>query len=290
MTLCCQASRLADPRRGGVLVIVLLSVALLTSLVLSAATAVRLRWKLADDSLRRAEARDAALSSIALAQYVLAADTNGIDHLDEPWADALQTAEIQLTDEESRIPLRDASSTLLTALFTQLAGLPQRTAATLAESTIAWRANLPSPPAAFECYAAVPGMDDGILARLEPFITLHGLGKVNINTVDDSLLAVLLTAQGAAPETTAIFCAGLRRARRSGFTATETGPDALAAIFLGENRIPAPSEAAAIAAVAPLLDIRSTTFRGTARQNSDTAPGIEFLYDRTSGTFLRWVE
>lgn len=276
-------------RRGGVLILVLFCVVLLLTLVLSAATVVRLRWTLAADAFQRARERDAALSVVAQALHGLAADTRPVDSLDAAWCDLERTGGIRLSDEESRLDVRTASAAALAALFTVAADLPPRQAETLARAVESWLDASSEPPAALEQLLAVPGLSPALLECIKPHATVHGLGRVNVNTVGEPVLQALLASVGASRETQALLLSGLRTARRHGTVCETIGAASLAALLLGPGRIPAPAPAQALAALAPLLDVRSTTFRGATAPVTPRHP-IDFVYDRSSGVFRRWTE
>lgn len=283
-----------DRRKGGVLVIVLLAVALLLSIVLSASTSVRLRWALAMDTLQRAQARDAAISATARALQVLVSDTNAVDTLDEPWANPEATSDVALTDEESRLHLPTADARLLAALLVRAAGLPRTRATLLAESTVAWRTARTEPPTVLEEYRGVPGMDPDALARIAPYSTLQGRGKVNINTLDETLLAILLEGFGTDTETIRGLCTGLRRARRNGTVAPDSSAATLSVLLVGENRIPGPAQAKALTALAQRVDVQSTLFRGSVTASPPDRPtprhAITFVFDRRTQAFVHWNE
>lgn len=278
-------------RRAGTLVLVLPVVALLTMLALSGAVTVRLRWAEADALMRRAEARDAARTRIAEALHALVADTNGVDALDEPWA---ATGPLTLVDAESRIHLNNATPDVLAALLTQTAGLPAGQAEALAQSIVAWRGHQPAPPTALELFGAVPGMNTDILARLAPHATVHGPGRVNVNTAGETVLRALLAGTGAPRDVQDRMVTAFRTARRAGRVCPTADPQTLAELFVGPRAIPDPATAQAIAAVAPLLGTESSAFGGLAIGTPADADhprhAISFVYDRSARTFVRWVE
>lgn len=276
---------------GGALLVVLPVVALLVMLVLSASVHMRLRWASADDTLRRQSARDAARSRLASALHALVADTNGVDSLDEAWC---ADERVPLSDEESRIDLRTATPPILTALFELAAGSPPRQASALAQAVASWREAQPTPPPALELFSLAPGMDAALLARIASCATVHGHGRVNLNTADDTVLRVLLAGTGSPREVQDRMLTALHAARRSGSPCRTIDPQTLATVFVGSRRIPDPATARAIAAVAPLLDVESSAFGGLVIGTPPDADmprhAISFVYDRPTRTFLRWVE
>ncbi len=279
----------ASGRRGGILILVLICVTLLLALVLSSATLVRLRWALAAETFRRAGARDAALSAIAEALHGLAAQTHPVDGPDAAWRDPARTGGIALSDEESRLDLRTASVAALAALFSIAAELPPRRAEALAQALVAWRERESEPPCVLEDLLAAPGMTPVLLERIAPHATVHGSGRVNIHTAAEPVIRALLASVGASRDTQAVLLAGLRTARRQRRTCASAGEASLAALLLGPGRIPRPEQAQALAALALLMDVRSSSFRGVAET---AAPRIRiaFVYDRNAGVFRRWSE
>jgi hypothetical protein len=281
----------ATDRGAGALVLVLPVVALLTMLVLSAAVTVRLRWVEADDTLRRQDARDAARTGIAGVLHGLVADTNGVDSLDETWA---TDERLSLSDEEARIDLRIATTPVLAALFAQAAGVPGRQAEVLALSVVGWRERQPAPPPALELFAFAPGMDAALLAGIAPYATVHGNGLVNLNTADETVMRILLIGNGTVRDVQDRMLTALRAARRGGMVCPIIDAQTLATVFVGPRRIPDPATAQAITALAPLLGVESTAFRGVS---VGTPPDVEaprhaisFVYSRPTRSFLRWVE
>ncbi len=289
-----RPSPTAPSRGGAILVLALLGVGLLLSLVLTAATTIRLRWVGVEDLLRRQEARDAARSAFAEALHVLADHPSEVHHLGEPWADPQATPGVRFTDESARLHLPGATSAELQALLVQAAGLAPQRAMPLAETILAWRAARPEPPPVVEALREVPGMDAATYARIAPHLTVFGSGRVNLNTVDPMVFDVLLQAHGLPQDVRRVLRQGLRSARSAGAVLTRADPEALAGFLLGPGTIPSPALVRALAALAPRVGIESEYVAATAvgppPAGNRPAHGVEAVVRRADLRVVRWTE
>jgi len=283
--------RCAHRNNGGILILILPIVTLIISLVLTTAVTVRLRWQAVDDQSRRSAARDSARSAIAHSLQQLLSDTNGIDSLDEPWA---LGQPLPLSDAESRINLNRTTQAVWSALLQQAASLPTDQAAELARIAVTWRDEQESPPPALELYAAIPQLTPELLERIAPYATVHGDGQVNVNTASLPVLSILMSGNAIRRETRERMLQAIRSARRSESVCLSINSDSLAALFVGPRSIPDPDTAQALLKLAPQLTVSSTAFGGIATGQPADADfpqhHISFVFDRTSGTFIRWVE
>lgn len=275
-----------DSRNGGILMIVLICGTLLVSLVLSAAVHTRLRWAVADEVLRKSEARDLALSQIARVTAFLSATGGETVCAAEDWQEICASTETELYDEESRINLKSATPEILKALLQVAAGLAPEQAGRGSGVIIARREELGDSFVTPFQLSGLQGLPPSVPDLIAPHVTLHGSGRLNINTVDETVLRVLLVSAGAAVEERNSFIAGLRTARRQKVRCTGTDEISLANFFLGANSVPQPGHAKVISEIAPMLDVRSGTFRGTT-----AAPcRIDFVFERDKGCFAGWTE
>ncbi len=286
-----RASSLTDRNHGGILILILPIVTLIISLVLTTAVTVRLRNQSASDQIRRANARDAARSAIALSLHHLLSDTNGVDSLDEPWVSGQP---LPLYDAESRINLNQASQPVWSSLLQQAASLPPDPAAELARIVVTWRDQQETPPAALEFYAAIPQLKRELLERIAPHATVHGSGLVNVNTASLPVLAILMSGNGIKRETRDRMLQTIRTARRNNLVCPSIDSDSLATLFVGPRTIPDPATAQALLNLAPQLTVSSSAFGGVATGQPDGLDfpqhHISFVFNRTTGTFVRWVE
>ncbi len=284
------------PRRGGaILVLALFGVGLLLSVALTAATTVRLRWVRADDLLRRHQARDNARSALAEALHRLAATPPAeVHHLGEPWADPNATGGVQLTDESARLHLLRCSVGELRALLILAADLPPQRAAALAEAILAWRTGRPQPPVALEALREVPGMDAVILAHIASHLTLHGSGRINLNTVDEVVFTTLLRAQNLPYDVERSLWQGLRTARHAGRVLEHLEPRAVTDHLLGPRVIPSPALVRALAALVPRVGLRSEYVAATAvgRPSTGERPTVtlEAVLRHDDLQIVRWTE
>ncbi len=284
----------ASRRGGAILVLALFGVGLLLSLVLTAATTVRLRWIRVEDLLRRQEARDAARSAFAEALHVLADHPSDVQHLGEPWADPQATPGVRFTDESARLHLPSASTAELQALLALAGGLAPQRAMPLAEAIHGWRAARAEPPRAVEALREVPGMDAATYARIAPHLTVFGSGRVNLNTVEPLVFDVLLLGHNLPGEVRHALRQGLRSARGAGVVLTRLDPESLAGFLLGPRTIPTPALVRALSALAPRVGLQSEYLAATATGRPPAgdlpAHAVEAVVRRSDLRVVRWTD
>ena len=286
-------------RTGGVLVLVLCTMALLLSTVFLAAATFRARLRLTRDTLRRETVRDELLLAVSNAVEILLADTNAIDHLGEPWAASLANPPLRclLSDENALISLQLADTNLLAAALdgsgASLRGSGAEPPSVVAARLISWRDNWRSNhngeyPPAFGFWAAAIGDNPAVAAHLKAVASPYAAGPVNLNTASPEVVAAVLRACGAEPATAAAMAANLAATRASGAVAGAIRRRTLATLLLG-GRPPSEEEARILDAAAPLLGTSTSLFRGHF-SCPRPAVSIEFVYDRADGRFLLWDE
>lgn len=193
--------------RGQVLMMVLWSMGLVALAVgaVSERMTHELRMsRLATDQLQRHVAAHAALYQ---AMALLKEDDSAVDHLQEPWATALD-AHTTLVDESRKLHLNTASVEALTRLIAQIQPDPQLDAAAIAAAIADWRdaqegsicdgrspACHNAPLDTVHELLLVPGMTAALFDALAPYITIYGNGAININTADP----IVLRAAGLTP-------------------------------------------------------------------------------------------
>ena len=139
---------------GASLVVAIVAVATFVSLALGAGAIARARLRIADAAELRADLGLKAESALAEAVEILAADTNGVDHLGEKWAvKSLKAAEdiaagkngtfVEITDEASRLCFPDCGRPGLAALLAIAGGLSPADAAGVAEAVFAGFETMP---------------------------------------------------------------------------------------------------------------------------------------------------
>lgn len=221
-------------QKGIALIIVLLVVALLSVIILEFVDQVQLQKLLASNLQNSVRSFYIAKSGVYLATRFLVDDLNSSseDHLGEPWAYALPTLPIEgvtlkvtITDEEGKFNinrlvmgpqrlntrLKDALSQLFTALNLDVA---------LVDAIIDWVdedssqlssgadensaygygtriADYLSKNAEFDTLEElrlVAGFNDQIFAKVEPYLTIWGTNKININTADPLVIQALINS------------------------------------------------------------------------------------------------
>jgi len=217
----------------------------------------------------------------------------------------------RMTDEERKLPLNTMSQPMLTRFIVSQAELVQDKAAALADAVLDWRDedsdahpegaedfDYRGGSGGYECKDApfenveelllVRGMTPAVYARLAPFLTVYGTGRLNINTADEAGLSALgLSSQGIA---------GVLVYRLGGDGAAGTADDRLIdspQIIIGELAPFVPDKELAL--LSPLiqeelLDVKSTAFRITVTAPSSSgrhAVSLTAVINR-EGDILEW--
>lgn len=204
-----RQARTHRPEGGFALILVLWSVALLGLIAASFATGVRSNALIARNSVENAAARALADGGVALAVAWLL-DAEGAPALPPdglPRGLEMQTGWIRVTvvDEGGKIDINAETGPLVADLLRWL-GLAPPDALALSQA-IAGGAGADGAGefAAVADLARVPGMTPALLARLEPFVTVHsGEATLNVQTAPRALLEALT---GADPVAIAAFVA-----------------------------------------------------------------------------------
>lgn len=229
-----------------------------------------------------------------------------------------------MRDEERRININQVDQSILQALFAWQGGLSSDDASSLAACVVDWRdrdedvltggaenAYYQSLGDRVTCHNGefqslyellwVKGMTDDIMARVEPYITIYGSGKVNLNTADPVVLQVLMLAAGGNSSTSATLLRHLDSFRKSGgvFTSTETTVMTQA---LGNYRSLTADELSLFSSLLGWVQVRSTCFGGTVlakpyppagpatSESLQTTRRVAFVYDKVHGTKRYWHE
>lgn len=325
-------------RRGSLLIVTLVSVAVVVMLSLGASLLMRAQSARQQAAIRHRMLRVATGNAATLAMADrLAADTNGWDTLLESWSrepwerrdqgwilrvsaegwSTIPGATRGLEDEARRINLNSASPALLGALATLVAGLDAGSAARLAETIVDWRDadalaadgapesvryardNVPAQPpdrpfAAVAELAGVPGLTPELLARLIPFLTVYGDGRVNLNTAAPPVLRAVLESVAAGDRgAVQALLDRLLAHRLAGFAFAAATPTVIGRDLQGLSA----DQSALLARAEPLLSAASDCFGGVAEAVSaaDYAariPGARarFVWQRSTAQFLLWID
>lgn len=221
-------------KRGIALVVVLLVVALLSVIILEFADQVQLQKLLASNLQNNVRSFYIAKGGVYLAARFLVDDLNSSteDHLGEPWAYALPTLPIEgvtlkvtITDEEGKFNinrlvmgpervntrLKDSLSQLFTFLSldtalidaiidwidedsSQLSSGANENSAYGYGTTTADYLSKNADFDTLEELRLVAGFTDQVFAKVEPYITIWGTNRLNINTADPLVIQALINS------------------------------------------------------------------------------------------------
>ena len=220
--------------------------------------------------------------------------------------------------EESKINLNRASRELLKAFLETAGGLDAMAAAELAAALCDWR-DVDHDPGltggaensyyetldrSYQCHNGefesvreallVKGMGYGLFLRLEPYMTVYGTGKVNINTAGAVVMkSVAYSCGGQNPVTCESFVAKLMAFRSAGGVFREPAFGTMAGQLGGGTGLRG-EEASLFEKIMGVGTHRSTCFGGTAYGNvkgHETAQSrIDFVFDRERMSKLYWHE
>lgn len=288
-------------RSGGVLLVVLGTVALVLSMVLLASVTFQARLALARDTMNRESARDTLLLAVSNAVDVLLADTNGVDSLDEAWADPetffpeRSPFRARLRDEGALLPLATADAAVLSAVFRGAQeGLGEGALAGQAEALVQWRDDWSQrhdgeAPPSFAFYANALEGRPFLAERLRKCGTAFGRRGVNVNTAEPEVLEAVLIASGASEAGAREMTRTALAVRKSGVVVETVTRKTLAALFLGEGRMPTSEQAKVLSEAGGRLAASSERFRGRFECVKPFV-AVEFVYDREAKRFVEWRE
>lgn len=218
----------AGPFSGQALIVVLWIMSLLTAMVGAILVQSQHGLRLGEHPYAALQRRAAAEAAVYHALAVVRRDTEhapAVDHLEEPWAtgdeggpvfDELPVGEARfaigsttdaawspgLLDEERKLNLNTAPPIILQRLLEAVGA--SGSAAELAAALVDWRDPEPGtwcedatpacanrPFTSVEESRLVPGMTAADATALEPYVTVHGTGAVNVNTASEIVLQAL---------------------------------------------------------------------------------------------------
>lgn len=318
------------PRSGSVLILVVWVLFLLGLLAIAAGSQAARRLAAAERLRGRLQSYAAARAGIAHAVAVLVRDTNAWDALHEPWADseadfrAVRCGEciysvlrlsagsegegvgtnFGASDEEGRIDLNLSPQAVLQGLFVTVGGLDSTAAFRLATNVLAARSmpeqsRASGASVAFACLPdllALEGVTEPLLRRIEPYVTVHGGRRVNLNTADMQVIAALMAASGTigepAPAATSLARKILQFREQGGMFTTYMGPGLVAAL---EGTVALEGdERAALSGLSPFVTMVSDRFRivsvGEAHAGRRFSRRIECVWNRATRKFESWNE
>jgi len=219
-----------------------------------------------------------------------------------------------MVDEESKININKATEKILKAMLEVIGELGSMSAADTAAAIVDWRdsndvvltggaensyyAALSQP---YPCHNAdfqsvhelllVKGMSESLFAKIRPYLTIYGTGKVNINTADPVVLMCVGEGSGGGDRSVCRLLADkIGRFRAAGNSFTD-------ASIIGQLNAFAqvtPEEKTVVSRMMGGLAIRSSCFGGIAggkvSGSSTEDRQIEFVFDRQRGVKLYWHE
>lgn len=222
-----------------------------------------------------------------------------------------------VTGEESKININRAGVGLLRIFLETAGGVDSIQATELAAAICDWRdpdddpltggaensyyENLSSP---YRCHNGdfeslhelrlVKGMGPDLLARLEPYLTVYGTGKVNINTADAVVLkSAAYECGGQAPVTCELLVSRLLEFRAAGGVFREPDPNVMVRQLGGETALRS-DEGSVFMAMMRTITLKSTCFSGKAagkvKGRATEGRSIAFVFDRERMTPLYWHE
>ena len=223
-----------------------------------------------------------------------------------------------VTGEEGKININRAGRGLLKALLEMAGNADTITATELATAICDWRTpddklspltgevgngyyESLDPP--YRCHNAefesryelllVKGMGKELFSKIEPYVTIFGTGKINVNTADATVLASAAYSCGGQAGVCESLVAKLMVFRRGG-NVFHVPDAALMTRQLNDVTPLGINEKNLLTAMMGTLTIRSTCFGGTAtgRVTGGKAEQdrIEFVFDRERMTKLYWYE
>lgn len=283
---------------GSILVFMIVVVALVSSLALLSGSFAVSRSRLATDARVRAELRDAAYSAAAMAAWMIITDTNGVDHLQEPWAAEQIEGETRVivSDERARLPFPDAGPDALRALIVSVSDVDQKTASDQAIRLHTWwkRACVVSTNrvlAAEEELLSAPGSDPVLLAAVLPCLRVLGGNVVNMNTVGGEVWTALAIGAGVEIDTAEDLYMRLLQSRQRGEWFKTLNPDEVLQRLTGNGQGLSAAELAALQVMASRLCVESGVFRITATAERDAVRRtVQCVIERETGVICRWME
>jgi type II secretory pathway component PulK len=222
-----------------------------------------------------------------------------------------------LADEEGRININEAGRSLLEAMWRVLGKADTATATELAESVIDWRDSdddmlthgaendyYSALNPRYECHNGkfsatlelllVKGVGVEVFDRVEPYITVFGDRKVNINTASAEVLACISEAAGNDGGVSASLGAKIAEFTSGGGVIREPGVRTAVKELTEQAGLSSKESKALSRGFFGYIKINSGFLRGKSRgwaeDGRDPDAEIEFVLDRQSGKPVFWRE
>lgn len=299
---------------GATLVYVAIVCAILVILATMIASLVRSQGRQTSDLLARASLRDAAESGLFQAVELLLADTNRVDTLLEPWgrmtADSRERYDagengvfVFIEDESARLHFQKNGETAFAKVLMITTGQDADIADSWARILYDWQAGFSgesdngiSGGSTNRVFSAEEELLESPLGGNEAFaaglrcITVHGDGKINVNTVGHDVFVGLAIAQGISPEVAEALFRRLERARNQGVFFESIQASEALKVLPASGSLPSPEERNALLKMQRFLRVDAACFRILVlARDSAREVGLQTIYDPRAGQFLRWV-
>lgn len=221
-----------------------------------------------------------------------------------------------LADEERRISINGAGQKQLQALFEMVGKLKADKAEVLARAILDWRDSdddrltggkestyYADHGDGYEMHndhfdvveelLLVEGLDVGLFDKVRPYVTIHGSGKVNINTAGTVVLTCLAHRWGGEKQTAASLVKKIISYRDAG-NVFEQARSQQIAMDLGEFDDLDASEVTLLRKMAKSVQVSSRYFRGVVTghygEGGAGRARIEFVFDREQVRKVYWHE
>lgn len=300
-------------QNGATLVYVTIVCAILVLLATLIAGLVRAQGRLTNDLLSRAALRDAAESGLFQAVELLDAETNRVDTLSEQWSrmtadsqERYQAGEdgvfVFIEDESARLHFRKNGKIAFANVLMLTTGQDPAIADSWARIAYDWQEGLSgeadevSGVMTNRVFSAEEELLESPLGRNEAFaaglrgITVHGDGKININTVGHDVFVGLAVAQGISRENAEALFRRLELARDQGVFFESTQASEALKLLPVTGSLPSPEERNALLKLQRFLRVDAVCFRILVLARDRTREvGLQAIYEPATGRFLRWV-
>lgn len=300
-------------QNGATLVYVTIVCAILVLLATLIAGLVRAQGRLTNDLLSRAALRDAAESGLFQAVELLDAETNRVDTLSEQWGrmtadsqERYQAGEdgvfVFIEDESARLHFRKNDKIAFANVLMLTTGQDPAIADSWARIAYDWQEGLSgeadevSGVMTNRVFSAEEELLESPLGGNEAFaaglrgITVHGDGKININTVGHDVFVGLAVAQGISRESAEALFRRLELARDQGVFFESTQASEALKLLPVTGSLPSPEERNALLKLQRFLRVDAACFRILVLARDRTREvGLQAIYEPATGRFLRWV-
>lgn len=218
-------------------------------------------------------------------------------------------------DEESRINLNSATRQQLEAVFRIIGRVDAIASVSLAAAVIDWRDEddditengaesgfysglQPGYPCANSEFRSIyellllRGMTAEVFERVSGAVTVHGSGKVNLNTADRDVMRVLAEASGADEVTAQGIADKIAGFRQSGGQFSQANAVGIAAAVKDSGMLGVEEETALMRMMVSVT-LKGSCFRGISRggrRSHAETEAIEFVYSKEKGKILFWNE